>query len=199
MARKKSGKLTRTEVVPVRFDPKLKMASELLAGRERRTLSSLTEWVMEKAVKEIPITTDDTGRSVTAWQVADECWRERDGDRIFRLATNYPELLTYDEKRIFDLMQDLEMIESHFNKIDTESLILWLRIINDIWQSILSCANNEISFHELSICYQEHRRLIIPPLCNPDTDELRELLEDGILNGYPNTQYMIQSLLLNKP
>lgn len=42
MARKKSGKLTRTEVVPVRFDPKLKMAAELLAARERRTLSSLS-------------------------------------------------------------------------------------------------------------------------------------------------------------
>lgn len=198
MARKKSGKLTRTEVVPVRFDPKLKMAAELLAARERRTLSSLTEWVMERAVKEIPVTTDDADKPVTAWKIADECWRERDGDRIYRLAINYPELLTYDEKKIFDIMCDLEIIEEHFTKKGQESsTVLWLRIVNDIWPAILACANNEISFHKLSINYQEVRRLIIPPFYNPDIDELRELLEEGILNGYPNTQYMLKSFLLN--
>ncbi len=51
MAAKRGGKLNKSESVQVRFDPILKMAAELAAAKERRTLSSFTEMAVEDAVK----------------------------------------------------------------------------------------------------------------------------------------------------
>lgn len=98
MARKKGSKLARTEIFNIRFDPKLKMAAELLAGRERRTMSSMIEAVMDRAVKESPITADSQGQPVTAWEVAEKCWHVNPILRLDKLSTFAPELMTIDER-----------------------------------------------------------------------------------------------------
>ncbi|MDD5036669.1 MAG: hypothetical protein PHE55_18170 [Methylococcaceae bacterium] len=92
------GKLARTENVQVRLDPRLRFAAELAAGKERRTLSSFIEWVVDRAVKEVTVTRDKDGKSITAAAVVDKVWDIDDDVRFVELATHFPELLTYEEQ-----------------------------------------------------------------------------------------------------
>ncbi len=58
MAKKRKGgggKLSRSEVVTVRLDPKLRFAADLAARKQRRTLSSFIEWAVEKTVQGVDI------------------------------------------------------------------------------------------------------------------------------------------------
>ena len=45
------GKLSRSEVVSIRLDPRLRFGAEIAAAKCRRTLSSFTEWAIEEALK----------------------------------------------------------------------------------------------------------------------------------------------------
>lgn len=101
MARK-GGKLVRSEVIQVRFDPKLKWAAELAASRERRTLSSFVEWAVEKACKEVQVAKTSEGAAVTAWDVAAEGWSLVNLARLEFILDRYPELLTTRERGILD-------------------------------------------------------------------------------------------------
>lgn len=49
------GKLSRSEIVTVRLDPKLRFAVELAARKQRRTASSFIEWAVEEAIKRLPL------------------------------------------------------------------------------------------------------------------------------------------------
>lgn len=48
------GKLSRSEVVSIRLDPRLRFGAEMAAAKCRRTLSSFTEWAIEEALKKPP-------------------------------------------------------------------------------------------------------------------------------------------------
>ena len=89
MARK-SENVARTEVVPVRFDPILKMAVELTAAVERRPIGSMIEYIVAKAMQDWPITVRD-GESISALQIARDCWYR-----------DHPELLKSDKQRIIE-------------------------------------------------------------------------------------------------
>jgi hypothetical protein len=56
-AKKKGGggKLSRSEIVTVRLDPKLRFAVELAARKQRRTASSFIEWAITEAIKRLPV------------------------------------------------------------------------------------------------------------------------------------------------
>src|SRR4051812_37525690 len=47
------GKLSRSETVTVRLDPKLRYLAELAARRHRRTLSSYIEWAIEDSLTRV--------------------------------------------------------------------------------------------------------------------------------------------------
>jgi len=56
IARKKGGgKLGRSEIVQVRFDPQLRFAAELAARAEKRTLSSYIESAVFKNIQTVPV------------------------------------------------------------------------------------------------------------------------------------------------
>jgi hypothetical protein len=95
----KGGKLAKTEVVPVRFDPVTKWAVELAAAVERRTMASMVEYVVARAMQDWPLTTQgDT--SISAMQIAKECWATEHPSRLMALCGRYPHLLTYEEQQI---------------------------------------------------------------------------------------------------
>jgi predicted transcriptional regulator len=99
MAAKKKGgggKLSRSEVVTVRLDPKLRFAAELAARKQRRTLSSFIEWAIEEAVNRTEVTDSENVNYVMA-----QVWDVEEADRFVKLALNFPELLTFDEERLW--------------------------------------------------------------------------------------------------
>ena len=108
MAAKKKGgggKLSRSEVVTVRLDPKLRFAAELAARKQRRTLSSFVEWAIEEAVNNVQVTnsSNKAGSVNDAMKVA---WDVEEADRLAKLALNFPELLTFDEERLWKIISE---------------------------------------------------------------------------------------------
>lgn len=107
VAKKKGGggKLSRSENINVRLDPKLKFALELAARKQRRTLSSFVEWAIEEAVKNVRVTNinNDVCSVDHAMKVA---WDVEESDRLVKLALNFPELLSFDEERLWKIISE---------------------------------------------------------------------------------------------
>jgi hypothetical protein len=103
VAKKKvgGGKLSRSEVVTIRLDPKLKFAAELAARKQRRTLSSFVEWTIEEAISRVGVTSNENMNHVMA-----KVWDVEEADRFVKLALNFPELLTYDEERLWKIIME---------------------------------------------------------------------------------------------
>lgn len=103
------GRLTRSETVTVRLDPKLRYLAELAARKQRRTLSSFIEWAIEKSLEGIYLyegTGYNNDDSVTIQQEIARLWDVDEAERFARLAILYPELLTHEEMEIWKLLND---------------------------------------------------------------------------------------------
>ncbi|MDO8262021.1 MAG: hypothetical protein Q7T21_02235 [Gallionella sp.] len=102
------GKLSRSETVTVRLDPKLRYLAELAARKQRRTLSSFIEWALEDALSHVQIY-DGSGHNdpdLSVGQEAAQLWDVDEADRFAKLAIRYPELLTHEEQVIWKLIKE---------------------------------------------------------------------------------------------
>jgi len=74
------GKLSRSETVTVRLDPKLRYLAELAARKQRRTVSSFIEWAIEDALKRVSISEDQNSErtihdeALTLWDYQKKQW-----------------------------------------------------------------------------------------------------------------------------
>ena len=101
--RKGGGKLSRSETVTVRLDPKLRYLAELAARRQRRTVSSYIEWAIEDSLKHFSLDLNGNG---TLADEAEALWDVDDADRFARLALRHPDLLTHDEQLLWKLVRE---------------------------------------------------------------------------------------------
>src|SRR5919108_23207 len=101
------SKLSRTEIIQVRLDPKLRFAAELAAMKQRRTLSSFAEWAIEKAVRDVSVVDRPFADiSITAHDVTVEVWSVDEADRFAKLAFEFPELLDHDQECLWKLISE---------------------------------------------------------------------------------------------
>jgi hypothetical protein len=102
------GKLSRTETVTVRLDPKLRYLAELAARKQRRTLSSFIEWVIEESLSRVRLTeaTDLRGNRISVADEAAELWDVDEPDRFVKLALCYPDMLTHEEQILWKLVRE---------------------------------------------------------------------------------------------
>lgn len=102
------GKLSRSETVTVRLDPKLRYLAELAALKQRRTLSSFIEWAIEDSLGRVllkeGVYTNDPGTTVA--DAATQLWDVDDADRFAKLALSYPDLLTHEEQKRWKLVRE---------------------------------------------------------------------------------------------
>jgi hypothetical protein len=98
----------RTEIVTVRFDPRLKYLAELAARKHRRPLSSFIEWAVEQTVEKIVLRQDRSGKDVTVVEADSKfhLWDPDEPDRIMRLAWHYPELMTLEEQVLWKIVSE---------------------------------------------------------------------------------------------
>lgn len=118
MAKKKTGgggKLARSEVVTVRFDPRVRFALELASRVQRRTVSSLIEWAVDRTLREVKTQAPD-GRETPISQLLSQIWDVDEADRFLNLALTAPELLTFEEQRIW---KHIHKFKSELWKNDT--------------------------------------------------------------------------------
>ncbi|MBF0186193.1 MAG: hypothetical protein HQM06_17635 [Magnetococcales bacterium] len=103
------GKLSRSETVTVRLDPRLRYMAEMAARKQRRTLSSFIEWAVEESINRTIIyegSGQDGDESKTFAEVADKLWDVDEVERLARLAILHPDLLTYDEQKVWKIIKD---------------------------------------------------------------------------------------------
>jgi len=101
-ARKGGGKLSRSETVTVRLDPRLNYLCELAARAQRRTKSSFIEWAIDEALKQVTIP-GVAGESIA--MNAQILWDVEEADRLASLALNAPVLMTHEEQVIWKLVE----------------------------------------------------------------------------------------------
>jgi hypothetical protein len=90
--RKAGPKLSKTENVQVRLDPRLKWSAELGARVHRQTLSSFVEWCVLNSLPDVV-----TPRGDMVWTLGEATWDIDRDERVKRLAKKSPDLLTYPE------------------------------------------------------------------------------------------------------
>lgn len=101
------GKLSRSETVTVRLDPKLRYLAELAARLHRRTLSSYIEWAIEGSLNNNVLKVDPSdGRGPSIKDEAEYLWDVDDADRFAKLALRYPHLLTHEEQVRWKLIRE---------------------------------------------------------------------------------------------
>lgn len=100
-AKRGGGKLSRTETVTVRLDPKLNYLCELAARAQRRTKSSFIEWAIDSTMERI----DVPGTSKTLQQLAEDLWDVDEADRLVSLAFWSPGLLTHEEQLVWKIIR----------------------------------------------------------------------------------------------
>tara|TARA_R110000787_G_scaffold8607_27_gene29358 strand:- start:8808 stop:9344 length:537 start_codon:yes stop_codon:yes gene_type:complete len=103
------GKMSRSETVTVRLDPRLRYLAELAALKHRRSLSSFIEWAIEDALGRIILGDGASSNADSAPSVLEESatlWDVDEPDRFAKLAFNYPELLTHEEQKRWKLIRE---------------------------------------------------------------------------------------------
>lgn len=104
------GKLSRSETVTVRLDPKLRYLAELAARLHRRTLSSYIEWSIKASLDtEIVRPTNLTSLMASDHTIGNEAeylWDVDDADRFAKLALRYPHLLSHEEQVRWKLIRE---------------------------------------------------------------------------------------------
>lgn len=141
MAAKKigGGKLARSETVTVRLDPKLKYLAELAARKQRRTLSSYIEWVIEKSLEKIYIKKDGLDHCLAEW--ANELWDVDEADRFYLLTQNFPDLMTHEEEVMWKIIQE----EDVFKDIEGRLMVEFVR---SGWEPLKKYVSGEIDYEE---------------------------------------------------
>jgi predicted transcriptional regulator len=97
------GKLSRSETVTVRLDPKLRYLAELASRRQRRTLSSFVEWALEDILSRVEL---HPAKDISVADEANELWDVDEADRFAKLAFKHPELLTHEEQIRWKLIRE---------------------------------------------------------------------------------------------
>ena len=99
------GKLSRSETVTVRLDPKLRYLAEHAARLHRRTLSSYIEWSIKMTLDAEELR-NENGIRTTIGTEAEHLWDVDEADRFAKLALGYPHLLTHEEQVRWKLVRE---------------------------------------------------------------------------------------------
>jgi hypothetical protein len=102
--KKIGSRLSRSEIVTVRLDPKLRYVAELAARKQRRTLSSFIEWAVEQSLATLQLSSAEYAEP--AWKESDSLWDVDEADRFVKLAVHYPDLLTHEEQVLWKVIRE---------------------------------------------------------------------------------------------
>lgn len=103
MAIEKKSKKTSTSVtLSLRLDPRSKYLIDLLARDQKRTITGVIEWAVERAGTEAIF---DKENGTNFLDTIDTIWSTDESLRLTNLAQARPDLLDYDEMRIWETIR----------------------------------------------------------------------------------------------
>ncbi len=169
--RKPKASGPRTEVFAMRLDPKLKYLAEIAARKQRRSLANFVEWALDEALANVKLVDDPEGKSQAARSVLDEAnklWDLEPSDRLIKLAESYPDLLTYEEQKIWKAIFEIRFFESiidgpgkvHVNSYDFVDGVGSERkadrfAIKDCWSTLVAYSEGSASEQDVQTALKE--------------------------------------------
>ena len=105
-----SKKLTKSEALALRLDPKIKYGLELLARKQKRSLTSVVEWIVHEALRTELVVEVRRPATLFSGNVSyeeyflDDIWDEDPLARLIKLVDFDKSLMTFDEERCWDLI-----------------------------------------------------------------------------------------------
>jgi len=178
VAKKKGagGNLTRSQVVTIRLDPKLRYLAELAALKQRRTLSSYIEWAVQESLKNVYLTEGsgyNNDHGCTVHDEGDILWDVDEPDRFAMLALRYPELLTHDEQIKWKLIRENgylwrgKEIKGEWTwRVREESLVI--ERLREYWEDFCAVAEGDKDASVLPTWTGKTKTISDPPLPEPD-------------------------------
>lgn len=135
---KKSKKASTSVTLSLRLDPRSKYLIDLLARQQKRTITGVIEWAVERAGAE---TTFDSDHGISFLEVIDSLWSTDESVRLANLALARPDLLDYDELRIWETIKASPDLWDHagqlmFSLLQTE----WEHLLEHVEQHRLGRA-----------------------------------------------------------
>ncbi|UQI38781.1 hypothetical protein [Vreelandella venusta] len=91
--------------VSLRIDPKTKYLIDLLARDQKRTITGVIEWAIERAAAQEQFESDDYNNGPSFRDMIDVLWSTDEAMRLIALAMNKASLLDYDELRIWETIK----------------------------------------------------------------------------------------------
>lgn len=88
--------------VSLRIDPKTKYLIDLLARDQKRTITGVIEWAIERAAAQVQF---DQNSGTYYNDMIDELWSTDEATRLTALALHKPSLLDYDQMRIWETVK----------------------------------------------------------------------------------------------
>lgn len=150
------GKLSRSETVTVRLDPKLRYLAELAARLHRRTLSSYVEWAIEASLGNNILKPDSNGQGASIKDDAEYLWDVDEADRFAKLALRYPHLLSHEEQVRWKLIRENgAMWFGHFSRKskewtwEVEEYSLHFPKLREHWPTFCAVADGSMSQDKL--------------------------------------------------
>jgi len=157
---KKGGgaKLSRTETVTVRLDPRLRYLAEIGSRSQRRTLSSFIEWAIEESLSKVlvyeppdnvcnPTEDDYLNERGYLLGAAEVLWDVDEADRFAQLAIRYPELLTFDEQVLWKLIRESKTLweggKLPKNKFEVKAENFNFQMLRKYWDEFVAVAQQE--------------------------------------------------------
>ncbi len=103
MARKaNSSNQPKAESITVRLEPKIRYGLELLARKQRRTISSVVEWALQKAIHDTAEGLyDEQGKELNLLEFL---WDVEESDRLYQLATCRRNLMNFEEEKLIKII-----------------------------------------------------------------------------------------------
>lgn len=149
----------RTEVFAMRLDPKLKYLAEIAARKQRRSLANFVEWAIEHALTRVRLVEQELdSRSETVAEAAWKLWALDDVGRLIKLAANYPDLLSYDEQVVWQVISEHSAYNKKMKRVIRfkQNNIVDEDLVRNCWQEIKGYIMNTGTKEDLDAALCQH-------------------------------------------
>lgn len=167
MARgRKKLPISRSEIITIRLDPKLRFAAELAARQFRRTLSRFIEMSVKEMLTQLrynkahcythdlhsALKMDEEGKEmldkqISLLELAERLWDADEADRLVNLAQEAPYLLTTEEQRVWKVIEKTKKYwryyeeEGFYAQEDEPDKELRIELVRQEWDEIVEKAD----------------------------------------------------------
>ncbi len=97
-------KAPKTEALSIRIDPRLRYGLELLARKQRRSVTGVVEWAIDQVLGNEAADWLINGEPISFMDAVKQVWSPNEIERLVLLGSHFPDLMTYEETRLHHVL-----------------------------------------------------------------------------------------------